>query len=464
MDSPSAPTPPDPTVVANAQGAANNSAARINTSLNRADQYTPYGSLTWTQPGRTFDQAGYDAAMAAFNAPQTSGPAVTAPGGGSGYGGGSVGSGLTEVNAENMGSSGGPGGVTAGAPAARVAPNREDFYSGDQDRWESHMNLDPRVQALLDSNLATSQGLETSIQSALGRVNDTLGTGINYGALPAAGDAAGALKDAMARFTSFKPQIEGQKALATGGQQMLGAQMQRFNEMLGTALPTADAATRKKVEDALFAKATSRLDPRFAADEASMRSTLMNRGIVEGSEAWNNELANFNRSKNDATSNALWDSISKGGDEMQKLLGMELAVRDQGQEETMSAGRLSSGINTDLSNFLGQETAQQQAVQSVAGQQFNMQNTQRQNSLGEQERKRALVLNELAALRGGAQVQMPQFGATPSGATVIPAPYAQSAYNTFTGQQNQYNAEVGSNNATTGAGMGAIASIAAAFI
>jgi hypothetical protein len=46
-----APAAPDPYAVANAQGAANIDAARITTALNRANQVTPYGSLTWAQGG-----------------------------------------------------------------------------------------------------------------------------------------------------------------------------------------------------------------------------------------------------------------------------------------------------------------------------------------------------------------------------------------------------------------------------
>lgn len=47
---PDAPDPPDPVKTANAQGAANIEAARVTTALNRANQITPWGNLTWAVP------------------------------------------------------------------------------------------------------------------------------------------------------------------------------------------------------------------------------------------------------------------------------------------------------------------------------------------------------------------------------------------------------------------------------
>lgn len=54
----STPTPapaPDPTALANAQGAANTKTAKTQQQLNMVDQYTPQGSLTYTQTGKWDD-------------------------------------------------------------------------------------------------------------------------------------------------------------------------------------------------------------------------------------------------------------------------------------------------------------------------------------------------------------------------------------------------------------------------
>lgn len=52
MGKPSAPPPPDYAALAQQQGIENRDTANFNTNLNRADQITPYGSMTWTmKPG-----------------------------------------------------------------------------------------------------------------------------------------------------------------------------------------------------------------------------------------------------------------------------------------------------------------------------------------------------------------------------------------------------------------------------
>lgn len=54
-----------------------------------------------------------------------------------------------------------------------------------------------------------------------------------------------------------------------------------------------------------------RLDPRFAQEEESLRSTLKNKGIQEGSAAWNSEMARLGQSKNDAYNNLMLNGRSQ---------------------------------------------------------------------------------------------------------------------------------------------------------
>jgi hypothetical protein len=527
MDSPSPPPVPDPVATANAQGAANNESARTTTQLNRANQVTPYGSQNWTHDG---------------------------------------------------------------------------------DQWTSTINLDPRIQQALDTQLNTSNGMAGAIQQALARVNGTLGQDINYAGLPQAADARQSFMDAnsyVQDHTSASPlrqdanwnansglgygqaghlsvngptpqgydvgtlsmdglpgvrrsgvnnnaTIKDQQGVVAGTQDALQGAMGRFNGM--GALPTANDETRKRVEDALYQRETSRLDPQFQQTEDSIRSTLLNRGITEGSEAWNNELQNFGRNKNDAYSTAMWDAITKGGAEQSRLLGDQLGIRQQGTNEYGAA----SGVNTNavgaLTSMLGQQVQQQQAdtqqrgteagirqgqftaqnsannskynsdigwfnaktgadqsafsaneqariaqqgantglftaqnnasqgqfeaenraralqqgldyqrsglIGNMAHDWYGMQGDQRSRALSEQEGARNRVLNELASLRSGAQVQTPQFGQTPSGAMVQPAPIAQSIWNAYQGNMNAYNAEVGSNNSMTGGIFSILAALA----
>jgi hypothetical protein len=375
MDSPSPPQAPDPVVIAGAQGAANLEAARTNTTLNRPNQITPYGSLTWENNG-SFDQAGYDAAMAAYNAGQTggvAGGATSAATSSNPYD--SIGTGWQEQQGDpdpyaalrtpppTPGTAGSTGGT---------APRREDYMSGNQDQWTSRVTLDPRVQALVDAQLQTSQGLTGAINTSLERVSN--------------------LQPAMDPSTLF------------------GAAQSNLDKA-GQLAPEASDAVRKRVEDALYSQAQSRLDPRFAAMENERRSTLMNRGLTEGSEVWDREMQNFGRERNDAYDTAQWGATARGGEEMQRLFGMEL-----------EAANFARGLAGDYRN--------------LDATRFDTSNAYRNNAI-----------NELSALRSGAQVSMPTFSNAMTGGTMAPAPVAQSAYNSYQGQMGQYNADVASNNA-----------------
>jgi len=61
----SAPPPPDPEILAKAQGAENRKTFNYQLDASRANSRNPFGSHEWTKTP-SFDQAGFDAAMAAY--------------------------------------------------------------------------------------------------------------------------------------------------------------------------------------------------------------------------------------------------------------------------------------------------------------------------------------------------------------------------------------------------------------
>lgn len=343
------------------------------------------------------------------------------------------------------------------------------------DRWTSRINLDPRAQAVLDSQLDTSRGLTGATQGALDRVNSTLGTSVNYDGLPGVPTAAGSRNWASGNFTDPTADLQAQQGVTGSARDAQGRALTNLNNTLGQdfnysgapGMPTGDEAMRRRVEDSMYQRATSRLDPQFAQSENKMRTDLMNRGITEGSEAWKTQMDNFGRGKTDAYGAAQNDAITRGGEEMtrQYNLGMQSRqqsvsesnyMRELASKEAAAATGIGSSANADLRGLYGTEATQQGAIDTSGKNAFDLQNQDRSNALSEMERKRAAVLNELSALRSGSQVQMPNFSSGQSGANVSAAPYAQSAYNTYQGQLGQYNSEVASNNQT----MGSLASLA----
>lgn len=112
---------------------------------------------------------------------------------------------------------------------------------------------------------------------------------------------------------------------------------------------------------------SQRIDPRFAREEETLRSKLLNSGIREGSAAWNAEMGRLGQDKNDAFNQLM------------------LEGRSQAFNEAFS-GR------------------QQSFNEALSGRQQNIQ---------EQLSERNQPINELSALLSGSQVSMPQFATTP---------------------------------------------------
>src|SRR5690606_21991971 len=67
------------------------------------------------------------------------------------------------------------------APGA--PPNPEDFYTGG-DKWTQNTTLSPQMQALFDQEMRLQQGMFSTQNAALDRVNSTLGQSFNTSGLP----------------------------------------------------------------------------------------------------------------------------------------------------------------------------------------------------------------------------------------------------------------------------------------
>lgn len=329
------PDVPDPKEVSAAESKANIEAARVTAALNRANQITPLGSLTWSQTPGNFDEAAYNQAMDRYYQDLSR----YNSGGGGGF------AGRIPPSWASLGAIDREGGGNYGLGLAKpVMPNRQDFMSGGKDSWTSKVTLDPRVQTILNQQLAAQQKLGTGLDSAASRVN------------------------------------------ALGGV--------RGIQLPGGAMPTANDAYRKQIQDAVYGQMASRLDPQFAQRESDLTSRLAAQGITQGSEAYNREFGNFGRDRNDAYQTALNNAFTQGEAAVGNQFGRDMSTRQQGVGE-----------------------AQTQFQSDLAG--------------------RGQVLNELQALRSNQQVAMPQFGSTQSGASVAPANVGANTWNSYNAGQAQ---------------------------
>lgn len=283
-----APDAPDYTALAKQQAKMQSNLLRQQTQANRIDQYTPWGSVTYSSGG-DFDQAGYDAAMKKYerdlqkyNSQQQNSlyfpPQV--------YGGSNrtVGQWNDPIGGNNWATA-----FSGSAIPPPQAPSKSQF-GYNPDKWSSTMTLDPQLQQLLENQWgAQGQGYD-ELQNYLANIQDP----------------------------------------------------NRIN-----AAPINPGQT---AQDAIMA----RLQPSFNDRDEEIRNRLYNQGVRPGTEAWDKEMLNFERTRNDAFSQAA-------------LQGIDLDFRAR-QNALAEQGMPLNAINTFLSGGQVNPPQFQQAGQAGAAQ------------------------------------------------------------------------------------------------
>jgi hypothetical protein len=380
-----APPPPDYAAAAKATAQGNKEAAQFAVNANRINQYTPYGSLTYSRKQPTFDQAGYDKAMAAYQSSGSQQAQRAAPT--SLYD--ERGAPRSDVTVDDQGRMAWVGGANIGSGntmSGGVAPRREDFMAPDDGGgWEQRMELTPQAQATLDKQMALSD-----------QYADTASKG----------------------FENVQGLLENPNIDTSGMPQMRGIDMSQLSGIRDldlNGLPQGAINPGMTAQEAIL----SRLNPTLASDEDALRTRLSNQGIGLGSTAYNREMALQGQRGTDLRLQAAAQGIS-----------LDQAARQQafGERQALS--------NFDLARN-NQQFGQQQNLAALSG-------NQRNQALQEAYAAQSRPLDLVNALRTGAQVQNPQFNnfaqqATTSGANMLGA--AQSQYGAELGAYNAQNAQ-----------------------
>jgi hypothetical protein len=438
---PAPPPTPDPYAVADAQSQYNREAAIAQANINRIDQVSPWGQVTYEQIGTHAD----------------------------------------------------------GTP-----------------QYRQTTTLTAEQQALLNSQNQVGMQLGELATQQIGRVQDATSAPFNFdGMTPMVTSVPGASD--VSRFEGQTPGVNRNvqsgplqynfnsgpqitRNFNTGGPLATGADGWDIQRGVGPDDFSADA---RRVSDAVFGQAASRLDPQFAQAQSDLEAKLVNQGIAVGSDAYNREMDNFGRSRTDAYNDAVYRAIQAGGAEQSRLFGLDLsagqfanAAQAQGfgqdwQNATLNNAAMAQlfGQNLQGAQFLNSAQAQQYAqnqglamfynaardqqfasnlasaeLYNNAGQmdfsqqlaalgfnnqansqQFNQEmananltNNARQQEINEATYLRNLPLNDIAALMGtSGGVQQPQF--TPFAQSGVAAPdYMGAAYNSANMDQQQY--------------------------
>jgi len=335
--------------------------ARFNLENNRVNQYTPFGSSTWSYT----PAAGGGQSSAPPAAPAPPPRQIWVPGG---Y--------ESDPNAESGGNGmwreghyepvlySGPPTPPAPAPAPGM---------GQGGTWSQNISFSPEQQRLYDAQMQLSQGLASTAQSQLGSVQNSLSQPFStsgftpWANVPQGGTSAQSRLPVqgldMQRYQVQPMNIQRQSlptmgSLSSGNVSAVGGTpLQTEVNMTGVRqLPgQIDDASRKRVEEALM----SRINPQYQADEQALRTRLLNSGIEVGTDAYNREMNNFGQRLNDARMQA----VLAGGQEETRQVGLQQGLQQQEFDQAVGRGRFHNDASQmDFSRAFSNAQLQQQAA------------------------------------------------------------------------------------------------------
>lgn len=132
-----------------------------------------------------------------------------------------------------------------------------------------------------------------------------------------------------------------------GGFEGMGAEImppRRRNQTAGgtATLDPANIASLQPWQDATYQQATRALDPQFQQAEARFNQDMVNRGIAQGSEAYTNARADFDRGRNDAygsaRNQALAQALAAQNQGFQQSFGLDQVAAQEAQASAARAG------------------------------------------------------------------------------------------------------------------------------
>lgn len=489
-DSPAAPTPPDPNVVANAQTKTNIDTANANATINRTNQVTPWGNLTYTKtPGeKTFNQDSYNADIAKYNEYQGQ---------------------LAQQNQyqnqyrsqDNDGGEGvsngpivNPPGTYANGSAIGQAPDKANYWTNPVDSWTSTMTLDPAQQGLLNSSNKISQSMADLSQNQINNVANTINKPLDFNGLPK-------INNGFIQHGIDTTGVGDYQNSVVAGHLQHGANYGKIQDNLDTsgvpALVGGDQLSEamRQQQQAAFNQQKAYLDPQYGQMQHDLENKLVQQGVMQNSDAWNRAMDDQGRQRTQAYQNANDNSVALGNAAQAQLYGQGLSsnqnafnqalgsgnfansAQAQGFGQAMSNAQLNNAAqaqefgqafnNAQLNNAVvgskfGQAQAQQQVNNASQDQQFNQSMGARNQGLNELMTQQQNPLNVLNSLRTGAQVTSPTFGNTPQ-VNMPGVDMAGIMNNQFQAQMGAYNGQVSQSNSATQGVVGIAAAAAAAY-
>jgi len=226
--------------------------------------------------------------------------------------------------------------------------------------WTQNTKLNPLAQSTLDSTMQVDRDKAKLALGQMGRAEDAMSSPFDWnnlqgwGAVPKAGNLQawnGPSANKITGGQGIQSGLDTSKlsAIPRGGQGIQsgldtsklsaiprggqGIQSGLDTPALG-AMPQADAQERQRIENMMF----ERMAPQHQQSQAQLEGKLSNMGLTRGSEAWNREMQRMG----DQQSRERFNAMETGGNEMQRLFGMQMQGRQQGWEELLGSGEFAN--------------------------------------------------------------------------------------------------------------------------
>jgi hypothetical protein len=383
--------------------------------------------------------------------------------------------------------------VSQYTPYGNLVYNQTGVDSQGNPNWRADTSLAPAQQQMLDIQNATGVGLGNTINSSLGRVQQTMGQGFNpyfdaQSYLQANPDVAAAGMDPYQHYMTYG-RTEGRQAPLSKGltPSVEGANLGQVGQgpqfsTAGTAAQAQGMGNAPNLQTGLdfqgmegWDKATAllnqRLQPQIQQSEDRLKAQLANQGIVAGTEAYNRAMTQQGQKTNDLLTQAqlagqniqqnMFGQALQGGQfANQAMLGQNqaqlgnVALSNQAAQQNYANQLAGLGFNNQASQqgFANQLAANQQnnaAMQQMFANRMsnaNLGNQAQQQQYNQAMTNYNLPLNTLSSLRSGAQVQNPSFVNVPQQATTSGADILGSTQMGFNANMGAYNAQAAERN------------------
>lgn len=138
---------------------------------------------------------------------------------------------------------------------------------------------------------------------------------------------------------------------ASGASQNLGDQFGNY-----TFNVEASDAARQAAQDAVYNQYMERLTPQFEQQTSDLATSLANKGLSVGSEAYQRAMSDLQQEQNDATNQAAFQSVLAGQDAYTQDLNNQIAAGNFGNMAQQSyINQLLSALSGSASGYENQQ-------------------------------------------------------------------------------------------------------------